>query len=97
VGLRCLRTGGRFIEHGTTYPGATCTLDASELVFRWLTLRGVHNYDARHLRRGLDFLTQTKGRFPFDRLVAQRFPLDRVNEALALAQSRQAIRVAVRP
>jgi alcohol dehydrogenase len=97
VGLRCLRTGGRFIEHGTTYPGATCTLDASELVFRWLTLRGVHNYDARHLRHGLDFLAQTKGRFPFDRLVTRGFPLEQANDALALAQSREAIRVAVRP
>ena len=97
VGLKCLRIGGRLIAHGTTFPGATCTLDASELVFRWLSLRGVHNYDARHLRRGVDFLAQAKDRFPFARLVGERFSLDRVNEALALARGRQAIRVAVHP
>ncbi len=45
AGLKCLRIGGRYIEHGSTFPGANVTLDFSEIVFRCLTVRGVHNYD----------------------------------------------------
>jgi putative phosphonate catabolism associated alcohol dehydrogenase len=97
VGLRCLRIGGRYIEHGNTFPGANVTFDFSEIVFRCLTIRGVHNYDTRHLQRAVDFLVQAKGKFPFHELVLDRFPLDRINQAMDLARSGKAIRVAVIP
>ena len=97
LGLACLRIGGRYVEHGNTYPGAMLSYDISDLVFRRLTIRGVHNYDTRHLRQGLDFLAQAKSAFPFHRLVTHRFPLKEINAALRMAQSGEAIRVAVLP
>jgi threonine dehydrogenase-like Zn-dependent dehydrogenase len=97
AGLKCLRMGGRYIEHGNTFPGANVTFDFSEVVFRCLTIRGVHNYDTRHLQRAVEFLAQTKGSFPFHKLVPERFPLERINEAVELARSGKAIRVAVVP
>jgi threonine dehydrogenase-like Zn-dependent dehydrogenase len=97
VGLKCLRIGGRYIEHGNTFPGANVTFDFSEVVFRCLTIRGVHNYDTRHLQWGIDFLAQTKGTFPFEKLVVGRFSLAEVNQAMVLARSGKAIRVAVTP
>jgi threonine dehydrogenase-like Zn-dependent dehydrogenase len=71
--------------------------DASDLVFRRLTIRGVHNYDARHLQRGLDFLVQARAVYPFQRLVTHHFPLQGINEALRVAESGEGIRVAVCP
>ncbi|MHB9098416.1 MAG: zinc-binding dehydrogenase [Syntrophales bacterium] len=97
AGLKCLRIGGRYIEHGSTFPGANVTLDFSEIVFRCLTVRGVHNYDTRHLQWGVDFLSQAKGTFPFYKLVTDRFPLDDINQAMNLARSGKAIRVAIIP
>jgi putative phosphonate catabolism associated alcohol dehydrogenase len=97
VGLRCLRIGGRYIEHGNAFPGAYVTIDFSDVMFRCLTIRGVHNYDTRHLQWGIDFLTQTKGVFPFEKLVIGRFSLDEINQAMELARSGKAIRVAVVP
>jgi L-iditol 2-dehydrogenase len=97
AGLKCLRMGGRYIEHGNTFPGANVTFDFSEVVFRCLTIRGVHNYDTRHLQWAIDFLAQTKGRFPFRKLVLDRFPLEKINQAMDLARSGKAIRVAVVP
>jgi alcohol dehydrogenase len=96
-GLKSLRMGGRYIEHGNTFPGANVTFDFSEVVFRYLTIRGVHNYDTRHLQWAVDFLRQTKNRFPFHKLVLESFPLERINEAMALARSGKGIRVAVVP
>ncbi|MHB8053500.1 MAG: hypothetical protein ACYDEZ_09495, partial [Methanoregula sp.] len=96
-GLKCLRIGGRYIEHGSTFPGANVTLDFSEIVFRCLTVRGVHNYDTRHLQGAVDFLAQAKGTFPFHKLVTDRFSLDEINQAMNLARSGKAIRVAIVP
>ena len=97
LGLACLRIGGRYVEHGNTYPGAMLSYDISDLVFRRLTIRGVHNYDTSHLQQGLDFLAQAKEAFPFHRLVTHRFPLEEINAAFRMAQSGAAIRVAVLP
>ena len=97
VGLRSLRKGGRFVAHGTAFPGANFTYDASDIVFRWLTIRGVHNYDTKHLQWGIHFLAQTKNIFPFHKLVTHRFPLNEINQAMKMAHSGEGIRVAVLP
>ncbi len=97
VGLKCLRKGGRFVEHGTVFPGANFTYDASEIVFRWLTIKGVHNYDTKHLQLGINFLEQTKKIFPFHKIVTHRYPLNEINQAMKMAHSGEGIRVAVLP
>jgi putative phosphonate catabolism associated alcohol dehydrogenase len=97
VGLRSLRKGGRMVLHGTSFSGANFTYDASDIIWRWLQIRGVHNYDTKHLQWGVDFLSQAKGRFPFHKLVTHRFPLSEINEAMKMAESGAGIRVAVLP
>ena len=97
IGLQCLRIGGRLIEIGNSFPNARFSYDACDLVWRRLTLTGVHNYDAHQLQMGIDFLAATKNQFPFDKLVTDRFELNEVNAALQMAASGKAIRVAVLP
>jgi threonine dehydrogenase-like Zn-dependent dehydrogenase len=97
VGLKSLRKGGRIVLHGTTFAGADFTYDASDIIMRWLQIHGVHNYDVRHLQMGVDFLSQTKRKFPFYKLVTHRFPLNKINEAMGVAESGVGIRVAVLP
>jgi len=97
IGLKCLRIGGRYVEHGNTFPGANFTYDVSDIIFRCLTIRGVHNYDTRHLQWGIDFLEQTKETFPFNKLVTHKFSLNEINQAMRVAYSGEAIRVAVLP
>jgi threonine dehydrogenase-like Zn-dependent dehydrogenase len=71
--------------------------DTHDIVFRYLTIKGVHNYDTRHLQWAIDFLAQTQGVYPLEKMVTHKFPLDQINAAIKLAQSGQAIRVAVAP
>ncbi len=97
LGLRCLRIGGRYVVVGTVFPGADITIDASEIVFRMLTIKGIHNYDTRHLQMGIDLLTKIREKYPFDSLVSHSVSLDNINEGLKLALSGKAIRVAVLP
>jgi alcohol dehydrogenase len=97
LGLKCLRTGGRFVEIGNSSPGANFTYDACDIVWRRLTLRGVHNYDAKHLQAAVDFLEATRSTFPFKDIVTHRVNLDGITDGLRLADSGQAIRVALLP
>jgi len=95
VGLKCLRKGGRYIEQGNVFPGAVFSHDASDIIFRCLTIKGVHNYDTKHLEWGIDFLQRHQGEFPFKEIVTHRYPLDQINAALEMARSGKAIRVAI--
>jgi alcohol dehydrogenase len=97
LGLKCLRTGGRYIEIGNSFPDATFSYDACDIVWRRLTLKGIHNYDARHLQMGVDLLSMTHEVFPFKDIVMHRVSLDDINEGMRLAESGQAVRVAVLP
>jgi putative phosphonate catabolism associated alcohol dehydrogenase len=97
IGLKSLRKGGRMVLHGTSFAGAHFTYDASDIIWRWLQIRGVHNYDAKHLQMAVDFLSQTKQKFPFHKLATHRFPLREINEAMRVAESAVGIRVAVLP
>jgi threonine dehydrogenase-like Zn-dependent dehydrogenase len=97
LGLKCLRTGGRYIEIGNSFPDATFSYDACDIVWRRLTLKGIHNYDARHLQMGVDLLSMTHEIFPFKDIVMHRVSLDDINEGMRLAESGQVVRVAVLP
>jgi alcohol dehydrogenase len=97
IGLQCLRIGGRLIEIGNSFPNARFSYDACDLVWRRLTLTGVHNYDTRHLQMGIDFIAAANNQFPFEKLVTHRFKLQEINAALQMAASGEAIRVALLP
>ncbi|MBT8367604.1 MAG: zinc-binding dehydrogenase [Deltaproteobacteria bacterium] len=97
VGLKCLRIGGRYVEIGNSYPGAIFSYDACDIVWRRLTLKGIHNYDARHLQAGVDLLAATRDKFPFKDIVTHRVNLASINDGLRLADSGKAVRVAVHP
>ena len=96
-GLRLLRPGGRFVTAGLVVPGSIVTLDASEIVRRCVTIRGVHNYAPRHLVAALDFVRDQRGRLPLRELVDTRFPLEAVDVALLAAAERRSLRPAIAP
>jgi alcohol dehydrogenase len=96
-GLKCLRTGGRFVEIGNSYPGANFNYDACDIVWRRLSIKGIHNYDAKHLQMGVNLLAMTHDVFPFKDIVTHRISLDEINEGMRIAESGKAIRVAVLP
>jgi len=97
IGLKCLRIGGRFVEVGNSSPGAALTYDACDIVWRRLTLKGVHNYDTKHLQMAVDFLSMTRNLFPFEDIVTHRVRLEGTPEGMRIAESGEAIRVAVLP
>jgi threonine dehydrogenase-like Zn-dependent dehydrogenase len=96
-GLQCLRIGGRYVEIGNSFPQAHFRYDACDIVWRRLTIKGIHNYDTKHLQTGIDFLAMTRHIYPFKDMITHKISLEHINEGLRLAQSGNAVRVAVLP
>lgn len=97
MGLKSLRIGGRYVQFGNVFPGADFSYDVSDIIFRMLTIKGIHNYDTRHLLSGISFLSQTREIFPFASLIQHRVNLENIREGLAFARSGKSIRVAIVP
>ena len=96
-GIQMLRVGGRYILAGFVGPGATLSIDAHDLVKKWITLRGIHNYHPRHLIQALDFVMSNRDRYPFKEIVDSTFRLDELNDAFDKAANHQVLRAAVIP
>ena len=97
IGIRMLRTGGRYVIGGLGNPGSDFKLDGSEIMKKWITLRGVHNYHPRHLIQALDFVMVNRNRFPFADIVDSKFSLEELDEAFAKAAERSVLRAAIVP
>jgi putative phosphonate catabolism associated alcohol dehydrogenase len=97
LGIEMLRIGGTYVLGGVVNPNARVTIDANLLLRKLLTLRGVHNYHPRNLIEALDFVVANRQRFPFHELVDAKYPLDRLDDAMADAAARRVLRAAIVP
>ncbi|MCP4396120.1 MAG: hypothetical protein GY801_02250, partial [bacterium] len=73
-------------------------IDLQRITTHILHLIGLHNYTPADLQTALTFLTDFGHQFAFDRVVAQTFPLDEINQALNVSSTRQDwLRAAIAP
>lgn len=84
-GIELLRVGGRYLMMGNIVPGAAAEIVPHDAVRQPKTLLGVLSYDAWVIPRALDWLVRARGRYPFDRLLAARYPLEKLDEAFQQA------------
>ena len=82
-GIEMLRPGGTYLEIGTISRGAKVELEPATLVWGAKKIIGVIMYDAVVIPRALDFLVRNQRRFPFDRLISHKYPLEAINQAFA--------------
>lgn len=97
IGIKMLRVGGRYTIAGLVNPNANMTLDGNELLRRWITLKGIHNYHPRHLVEALDFVMASRDQFPFGEIVDSKFSLEQLNEAFQRAGDNTVLRAAIVP
>jgi threonine dehydrogenase-like Zn-dependent dehydrogenase len=60
-----------------------------------VNLQGVWVSDTGHLHRAIELVQS--GKYPFERLVTHRFPLDQATEALETMERREAIKIVLKP
>jgi Zn-dependent alcohol dehydrogenase len=79
--ISMLGSGGRCLEIGNISPGHTTEIDPALLVMGSKTIYGVVDYSADTLKKALDFLCRTKHKYPFDKILSRRYPLEDINQA----------------
>ncbi len=56
-------------------------LDPAMLVFTSKSIIAVITYGRDTLKKALDFLSRTKGKYPFDKILSHSYPLEEINKA----------------
>ena len=85
-GIEMLRQSGTYLEVGTISRGATIELEPAQLVWGAKRIVGVIMYDPWVIPRALDFLVRNRARWPFDRLISHKYPLEKIDEAFAQSE-----------
>ena len=94
--LELAATGGTCILAGSVSPTPGVAFDPERVVRRQLAIHGVHNYRPEDLVVAVDHLASPAGG-PLGALAGPVFPIERINEAMALAATPDALRVVVTP
>ena len=99
LGVKILRTGGRYLIQGSVYPNDSFTLDSHDVIVKCLTIAGLHNYDSMYLGVALDLVYRSRDRYPYKKLAGPKFPLTvkGVTAALESLEKRKSIRPVVIP
>jgi len=85
-GLEMTRVGGRYLWMGNIVPGVAAEIVPHDAVRQPKTIRGVLAYDRWVIPRALDWVSRTRGKYPFAKLVGARFPLEQINDAFEQAE-----------
>ncbi|HUU63555.1 MAG TPA: zinc-binding dehydrogenase [Dehalococcoidia bacterium] len=80
-GIDMLGNGGRYLEMGNVTFGMTYEADPSKLVTGNKSIVGVMLYGPYALKQALDFLSRTKDKYPFDKILSRSYPLEEINRA----------------
>ncbi len=80
-GIDMLGKGGRYLELGNVSPLKTFELDPSMLVNDNKSIFGITLYSAEALKKALDFLSRTKDKYPFDKILCCSYPLEKIDKA----------------
>jgi len=94
--LELTATGGTCILAGSVSPTPGVAFDPERVVRRQVAIHGVHNYRPEDLVTAVEHLASPAGG-PLGALAGPVFPIERVNEAMALAATPDVLRVVVTP
>jgi len=95
--LTRLGVGGVAVLVGSVSPAPAVALDAESVVRRLVTVRGVHNYEPRHLVEAARFVEARHEAWPLADLVGHEVALADLDVGVERAATSGAVRVAVRP
>jgi L-iditol 2-dehydrogenase len=97
-GLNLARDGGRYVIAGHYTDAGPSTVNAHQQINRkHLEIRGCWGSEPRHFLRALSFLERHAAVVPWRAIGAETYPLERLNDALADAESLRITKALVDP
>jgi threonine dehydrogenase-like Zn-dependent dehydrogenase len=96
--LRMVRTGGVVVEAGTFVDMGPVPINPnSDICTRNVAVLGIGGETATAYEPSMRLMAAGLRKYPLDRVVTHKFPLGRAAEAVAVAQSGEALQVAIDP
>lgn len=93
---KIIRRGGVYVNPGLAIPSDPVEVELyRDVVNKNLAIHGVWASDAGHLQKALNLVKS--GKFPFERMITHRFPLDQHEEAWRVLKEREAVKVVFMP
>jgi len=89
--------GAQIVLVGAVLPTESILIQPERIVRRLQSIHGVHNYAPNDLLTAVNFLIVHGDRYPFGELVAESYPLRKVNEAVEQAETSRPPRIAICP
>ena len=80
-GLDMLGNQGRYLEIGNVSPLKYFEFDPFSIVTSCKSIHGVALYTAEALKKSLDFLSRTKNKYPFEKILSRSYPLEKIEKA----------------
>jgi D-arabinose 1-dehydrogenase-like Zn-dependent alcohol dehydrogenase len=80
-GLDMLGPGGRLMEIGNISPGHTFEYDPAMMIIGSKSIIPVGYYKAESLKKALDFMADTKDKYPFEKILSKSYPLEDIEKA----------------
>ncbi len=96
-GLRMTAPEGTYLEIGNINIGWKAEFDPAWIIFGNRRILGLAHYEAEHLRGALDLMRRTRTRYPWDRVVSHKFPLEAINDAFVQQDRGHVTRAAIVP
>lgn len=90
--LGLARKGGRVLWFGGFAPGVSVAIDPNTIHYRQAQVHGSYGFSSKHFRRAAELLHNGPDPTPF---ITHRLPLERIGDALELAASHRAFKVAL--
>jgi L-iditol 2-dehydrogenase len=90
--LGLARKGGRVLWFGGFAPGGSVAIDPNTIHYRQAQVHGSYGFSSKHFRRAAELLENGPDPTPF---ITHRLPLERIGDALELAASHRAFKVAL--
>jgi len=80
-GIDMLGNGGRYLELGNVSPLKYVEIDPAMLTISGKSIVSACLYTAEALKKSLDFLSRTKNKYPFDKILCCSYPLEKIEKA----------------
>ena len=90
-----IRLGGTLVSIGTINIGQTVAFDPGFMVRRGVTIIPTMRYFGHYLHKSMQFLSETKERYPHDELLDADYALDDVAQALSDSAERKVTRASL--